>query len=249
VQSPIEEYFDSCEIYGTGLMLCGGGDQTMPTGMKGTDHSRGEVEGRWRTTAALFLGIALGVLGLTVIARQAAPSFWNSWAERLLGRSTQIDVSQLTVVNKIQQLQRLETVVYTMDKVVSGEKENSILPNFLAGDRLLMVVHGEVVAGVDFNGLKTGDVVVQAKRVVLRLPSAQVFSTRIDNERTKVYSRQTGLLVPVDPNLETQVRREAERQLQQAALLDGILKTANTNARSTLMSLLQGLGFEHVEFE
>ena len=217
--------------------------------MLGTDRSRLNVEGRGRIAAALFLGIVLGVLGLMVVARQAAPSFWNSWAGRLLGRSTEIDVSQPTVVNKIQQLQRLETVVYTMDKVVSGEKENPFLPNFLAGDRLLMVVHGEVVAGVDFSALKSGDVAVKEKKVVLRLPSAQVFSTRIDNERTKVYSRQTGLLVPVDPNLETQVRQEAERQLLQAALLDGILKTANTNARSTLTSLLQGLGFERVEFE
>jgi len=217
--------------------------------MQGTDQGRREVEGRWRITGALFLGIALGVLGLMVVARQAAPSFWNGWAGRLLGRGTKIDVSQPTVVNKIQQLQRLETVVYTMDKVVSGEKENPVLPNFLAGDRLLMVVHGEVVAGVDFSGLKSGDVAVEERKVVLRLPSVQVFSTRIDNERTKVYSRETGLLVPVDPNLETQVRQEAERQIQQAALLDGILKTANANARSTLTSLLQGLGFERVEFE
>jgi len=217
--------------------------------MQGTDQGRGNVAGRGRTTAALFLGIFVGVLGLTMIARQAAPSFWSRWAGRLLGRGTEIEVSQPTVVNKIQQLQRLETVVYTMDKVVSGERENPILPNFLAGDRLLMIVHGEVVAGVDFSGLKSGDVAVEERKVVLRLPPAQVFSTRIDNERTKVYSRQTGLLVPVDPNLETQVRQEAERQLQQAALLDGILKTANSNARTTLTSLLQGLGFERVEFE
>jgi hypothetical protein len=217
--------------------------------MQETDQGRHEVVGLRRTTAALVLGVALGVMGLTVIARQAAPSFWNGWAARLLGRGTEIDVSQPTVVNKIQQLQRLETVVYTMDKVVSGEKENPILPNFLAGDRLLMVVHGEVVAGVDFSGLKSGDVAIEDRKVVLRLPTAQVFSTRIDNERTKVYSRQTGLLVPVDPNLETEVRQEAERQLQQAALLDGILKTANTNAHSTLTSLLEGLGFERVEFE
>src|SRR5215470_1777650 len=216
--------------------------------MQETDLNKREAD-RGKTTAALLLGIVLGVLGLMVIARQAAPSFWNGWAGRMLGRGTTIDVSQPTVVNKIQQLQRLETVVYTMDKVVSGEKQNTILPDFLAGDRLLMVVHGEVVAGVDFSGLKSGDVAVEGKKVVLRLPSAQVFSTRIDNERTKVYSRQTGLLVSVDPNLETQVRQEAERQLQQAALLDGILKTANTNARSTLTSLLQGLGFERVEFE
>jgi hypothetical protein len=217
--------------------------------MQGTDRSRREVEGRGKITAALFLGIALGVLGLMVVARQSAPSFWNSWAGRLLGRGTNIDVSQPTVVNKIQQLQRLETVVYTMDKVVSGAKENPVLPNFLAGDRLLMVVHGEVVAGVDFSGLTSGDVRVEERKAVLRLPAAQVFSTRVDNERTKVYSRQTGLLVPVDPNLETQVRLEAERQMLQAALLDGILKTANANARSTLTSLLQGLGFERVEFK
>ena len=217
--------------------------------MQETDQGRRKVESRGRITAALLLGTAIGVLGLMAIARQAAPSFWNGWGGRLLGRDTKIDVSQPTVVNKIQQLQRLETVVYTMDKVVSGERENPILPNFLAGDRLLMVVHGEVVAGVDFSALKSGDVAVVGRKVVLRLPSAQVFSTRIDNQRTKVYSRQTGLLVPVDPNLETQVRQEAERQLQQAALLDGILKTANTNARSTLTSLLQGLGFEQVEFQ
>jgi hypothetical protein len=217
--------------------------------MQGTDQDKREVGGRGRITGALLLGIALGVVGLGVIARQAAPSFWNDWAGQLLRRSTEINVSQPTVVNKIQQLQRLETVVYTMDKVVSGEKENPFLPNFLAGDRLLMVVHGEVVAGVDFSGLKSGDVAVDERKVLLRLPLAQVFSTRIDNERTKVYSRQTGLLVPVDPNLETQVRQEAERQMQQAALLDGILKTANTNARTTLTSLLQGLGFERVEFQ
>ena len=217
--------------------------------MQETGQGGHEVVGLRRTTVALFLGIALGVMGLMVMARQEAPSFWNGWAGRLLGRRMEIGVSQPTVVNKIQQLQRLETVVYTMDKVVSGEKENPILPNFLAGDRLLMVVHGEVVAGVDFSGLKSGDVDMEDRKVVLRLPSAQVFSTRIDNERTKVYSRQTGLLVPVDPNLETEVRQEAERQMQQAALLDGILKTANTKARSTLTSLLEGLGFERVEFE
>jgi len=85
--------------------------------------------------------------------------------------------------------------------------------------------------------------------VRLRLPAPQVFSTRLDNARTRVYSRQTGLLVPVDPNLETQVRQEAERQLQQAALADGVLKTALQNARTTLTSLLQGLGFAVVEFE
>ncbi len=193
---------------------------------------------------ALFVGVAIGATLLALISRQSE-SPWGRW----LRRSTNIDVSQPTVVDKIQQLQRLETVVYTLDKIVSGEKESSILPDFLAGDRLLMLVHGEVVAGVDFGSLKSGDVSVSGQQVLLRLPDAKVFSTRLDNGRTRVYSRQTGLLVPVDPNLETQVRQEAERQLLQAALAEGILKIANQNARATLTSLLQGLGFEKVQFE
>ena len=58
------------------------------------------------------------------------------------------------MVDRIQRLQRLETVVYTMDKLVTGAKENPILPDFLTGDRLLMMVHGKVVAGIDFSNLK-----------------------------------------------------------------------------------------------
>ena len=48
--------------------------------MQETVYGTSDVKGRRRTTAALLLGIALGVLGLMVIARQAAPSFWNSLA-------------------------------------------------------------------------------------------------------------------------------------------------------------------------
>ena len=216
--------------------------------MENEEQDEGKRGGRARGVGTLALGILVGALGILVIVRHSPQSAWSGWAGRLLGRSTQLDVSQPTVVNRIQQLQRLETVVYTMDKVVSGEKGSALLPDFLAGDRLLMLVHGEVVAGVDFSGLKAGDVMVEGKRAHLRLPSAQIFSTRLDNSRTRVYSRQTGLLVPVDPNLETQVRQEAEQQLLQAAMVDGILKTADQNARTTLTSLLQGLGFEAVEF-
>jgi len=165
------------------------------------------------------------------------------------GRTLTIDVSQPTVVDRIQRLQRLETVIYTMDKVVSGAKENSVLPDFLAGDRLLMLVHGEVVAGIDFSDLKPGDVRVDGKKVHLHLPAPQIFRTRLDSAKTRVYSRQTGLLVPTDPNLETQVRQQAEQQLQEAAMADGILRNAQQNAVSTITSLLQGLGFESIDFD
>jgi hypothetical protein len=162
--------------------------------------------------------------------------------------TTVINVNQPTVVRQIQQLQRLETVSYTMDKIMSGERNNAYLPKFLAGDRLLLVVHGDVIAGVDLGKVQPADVSVRGRAISLRIPTAEIFTTRIDNAKTRVYSRDTGLFSTPDPNLESEVREEAERQLQQAALQDGVLKTADQNARTTLSRMLTGLGFEQVEF-
>ena len=203
---------------------------------------------------ALVLGVFLGVMvvgsmGALMLSRHSGRGLLSHLWEAATGRTLTIDVSQPTVVDRIQRLQRLETVVYTMDKIVSGAKETPFFPDFLAGDRLLMLVHGEVVAGIDFSNLKPGDVRVDGKQVHLHLPAPQVFSTRIDSSKTRVYSRQTGLLVPTDPNLETQVRQEAEHQLQLAAMADGIMRTAQQNAASTITSLLLGLGFEKIEFD
>ena len=198
-----------------------------------------------------ILGILVGAV-LSVILVGAV--VWLSTGVGLLqllgllrGGRTQINVDQPTVVHQIQQLQRLETVSYTMDKIISGEHANAYLPQFLAGDRLLLVVHGEVVGGINLAGLQPGDVLVQGQKVSIHLPAAEIFSTRIDNAKTKVYSRDTGLFSSADPNLESEVREEAERQLQQAALQDGILKTAGDNARSTITGMLQGFGFHEVE--
>jgi len=208
---------------------------------------------RSSVVAALVIGLLLGalllaLLGFGMLSRNSGPALLSHMWSAVTGRTLNLDVSQPTVVSRIQQLQRLETVVYTMDKVVSGAKENPIFPDFLAGDRLLLLVHGEVVAGIDFSSLKSGDVKVEGKQIHLHLPTTQVFSTRLDSAKTRVYSRQTGLLVPTDPNLESQVRQEAERQLLEAALADGILRTAQQNASSTITSLLQGLGFMKIDF-
>ncbi len=209
---------------------------------------------RLAVVSALVLGLFLGVMfvgsiGSLMLSRSSGRTLLSHLWSAVTGRTLTIDVSQPTVVDRIQRLQRLETVVYTMDKLVTGAKENPVLPNFLAGDRLLMLVHGEVVAGIDFSNLKSGDVRVDGKQIRLHLPAPQMFSTRIDSAKTRVYSRQTGLLVPTDPDLETQVRQEAERQLQEAAMADGILRNAQQNAASTIRSLLQGLGFEKIEFD
>lgn len=189
--------------------------------------------------------LALLIVGLTV---------WLATGTGLLSLlrayrgGSLIRIDQPTVVRQIQQLQRLETVSFTMDKIISGEHDSPYLPKFLVSDRLLLVVHGEVIAGVDLSKVQPGDVTLQGQSISLRLPKAQVLVTRLDNAQSRVYSRDTGLFSSPDPNLESEVRQEAERQLQEAAIQGDILKTADGNARSTISSLLQGLGFKKVDF-
>ena len=217
---------------------------------RATNPPRSRAAVVFALVVGLILGVAaIGSLGWLMLSRNSGRELLSHLLSAATGRTITIDVSQPTVVDRIQRLQRLETVVYTMDKLVTGAKENPLLPDFLTGDRLLMMVHGEVVAGIDFSNLKPDDVKVEGKQIHLHLPAAQVFSTRLDSGKTRVYSRQTGVLVPTDPNLETQVRQEAERQMQQAALADGILRIAQQNAASTIRSLLQGLGFEKIDFD
>jgi hypothetical protein len=208
---------------------------------------------RQRSLMGWILGLLAGAV-LTVILLGAG--LWMATGYGLYhlvsalrsGRTT-INVDRPTVVRQIQQLQRLETVSYTMDKIISGERDNPYIPKFLVGDRLLLIVHGEVVGGINLAELQAGDVQVQGAHVSIRLPTAEVFSTRIDNAKTRVYSRDTGLFSSPDPNLESEVREEAEKQLRAAALADGVLKTAAENARSTVAGLLRGFGFREVDVE
>ncbi len=215
--------------------------------MNTTNDSKRVVPPASSWTKGLIAGIlsTIFAVGLTIWLVTGA-SFLNFLRPGAHGALFRID--QPTVVRQIQQLQRLETVSFTMDKIISGEHDSPYLPKFLVSDRLLLVVHGDVIAGVDLSQLQPQEVSITGKTISLRIPNSQILVTRIDNSKTRVYSRDTGLFSSPDPNLESEVRQEAERQLQEAALQGNILKTADDNAHSTLSALLHSLGFTGVEF-
>jgi hypothetical protein len=198
---------------------------------------------------ALLAGIVLGLALVSAFSRVAHAGLWERAAKMLTGRQTKVDVSSPSVVEKIRQLSRLETVDYSIDKIVEGDRQNPYLPDFLVGDKLLLISHGEVIAGMDLSQLGTSDVSVHGDTVRVKLPEPQVLVTRIDNSKTRVYSRTTGLLVATDPNLESQVRMAAEQEITKAALADGILDKARQNGRNSITALLYGLGFHAVSVQ
>jgi Protein of unknown function (DUF4230) len=209
--------------------------------------------GRQRGSGTFFgvlLAIILGAVALGVFVHHARSGVAGKLAALITGRPLTI-VSAPDVVEKVQQLNRLETVVYSLDTVVEGNESSPVLPDALAGDKLLMIVHGQTIAGIDMSKLQPDSVQItegtQGRSIRLTLPPSQVFMTTIDVHKTRVYARDTGLFVKADPNLETQVLQKSQTQLQQAALSDGILDAAAKNARATVTAMLEGLGFEHVE--
>jgi uncharacterized protein DUF4230 len=215
-----------------------------------TQYSSGR-RGSSGTLIAILLSLILGAVALAVFLRHATTGIMARVATAITGRTTTFDTSVPAVVQKIQRLNRLETVVYSIDTIVEGSKSSAVLPDLLAGDRILLVVHGQSIAGIDLSQLKPEDVRIETKdggqSIHVSLPPSQLFITSIDNQHTRVYVRSTGLLVPADPNLETDTRAKAEQQLQASALSDGILDAASKNARATVTTLLYSLGFHEVD--
>jgi hypothetical protein len=152
----------------------------------------------------------------------------------------------VTVIKEVRDLSRLETAQYTIEKVITAETRQGALAG-LFGDRLLFVAHGEVIAGVDLGKVQASDIrVAPDGSVTLILPAAEIFVATLDNDQSYVYDRQTGIFTNADQNLETQARQVAEDEIEKAALEDGVLTLAQTNAASFMESLLRSLGYASV---
>jgi hypothetical protein len=119
----------------------------------------------------------------------------------------------------------------------------------LTGERVLLVATGEVEAGVDLAEINEDDVRVDGDRVTIDLPKPQILSSSLDEERTRVYDRDRGLLnLGADDVLVQEARRDAEAEVVSTAEENGILETAERNAEESIRAFVTTLGFEEVEF-
>jgi hypothetical protein len=174
------------------------------------------------------------------------------WVPNLFGPpKVSIDTSRPSIIEKVSALSRLETVHYEVEKVVEGKSEGPLWDIFTS-DKILLIAHGDVIAGVDLSKLKPEDIEVMTDTgsVTIKLPKAEVFNpkTILDSSKTRVYDRSGGIIPMTDPNLETRVRQVAEEQILQAAIENGIIAKAQANAESVIKSLVTGLGYTKVIF-
>lgn len=154
----------------------------------------------------------------------------------------------VTIINEVRSLARLETIQYSVEKVITAETGQEAFGQ-LFGDRLLFVAHGVVIAGIDLNQMEASDLELRDGLLTVQLPEAEVFIATLDNNKSYVYDRQTGLLTKGEQDLETLARQAAEDEIYNAALDDGILEQAAENGKVYLTKLFGTLGFDNVLFE
>lgn len=201
--------------------------------------------------ALISLGFG-GTFALGIVLMLLLLSTFERGRQALLnpfGFSTRVTPSGPVVLEQLQKMARLETARYKGHTIVKGNTGSDVVPSFIAGDKLVFIGHGEVVAGVDLGKMQPGDIQINGDKVSIKLPPAEVFHSRLDNHQSEVFERQTGVFSRPDPTLETRVRQEAEKQILEAAEQSEIKKHAAQGAREALRKQLGMLGFGDVEFE
>jgi hypothetical protein len=225
-----------------------------------------EAEPKTGSPLRTFLGVLAGlilvlllivVLAFTFLSRQFDKAVQpiqevndrlSTQVSQFLHPTPTILPDPVSIVREVQSLARLETIQYSVEKVITAELNQGAFGS-LFGDRLLFVAHGYVIAGVDLSKMTEDDLRVVGETLRVKLPEAEVFVATLDNDKSYVYDRDTGLLRRADTQLESAARRAAEAEILRTATEDGILTQAQSNVETYLLSLLNSLGFSRVVFE
>ncbi len=161
------------------------------------------------------------------------------------GRATLTELNSPAVLMQVKRLNQLVTVKYSLQRVVGLKEERQPF----GAESILLMVEGQVLAGVDLGELKDSDCQVSPSRTVaLRLPPARILDVSLNETNTKVWDRHITWWTPwvaPDPELEHRARLSALDAVKSAALSMGILNDAQKNAQTSIEELLRLMNVEH----
>lgn len=194
--------------------------------------------------------VALAALGAARVG-DLVPDLRNPFAS-----SRTVDRSEPAVLHALEDVAEFRAATANYSVVMDVEKDAPWLPSFVKGERSVFLAAGSVDATVDLSGLGAAAVEVSGdgRAVTVTLPAAVVSRPDVDPARSRVVSRERGILdrlgsvLADSPTSERGLYLRAESRLAAAARADdGLLTRAEANTRRMLRDLLGPLGFERVE--
>jgi hypothetical protein len=213
----------------------------------------------------ILIVLAAGVYFIVQTVRQTADAAAEAAKAPFAGiqesnQALQTQVSQLmnptptiipdpvTHINDIRALARMETIQYTVEQVVTAEVNQGTL-SFAFGSKILIQMHGTVIAGIDMEKIMPGDMQLQGDVLYVKLPPAEILTVTLDENKTEVYTIQDGIFAELDPNLVLDTLSSGKDKITSAALEDGILTQAQRNAETYLLRFFMALGYKNVIFQ
>ena len=162
------------------------------------------------------------------------------------------------VVTQIQQLNRLQTVAFSVDTVITSERPGSWMKLWQDEQKGLFIARGRVEAGIDLSALTPEMVqVVQPEplsgndvqntetntsaalmpQINITLPPSEIFSVYLDD--IEIYDWQTGAfgLMQVDPKILTQAQNMGKKEVLERACRGDVMNMALQNAQTQLQQL------------
>ena len=167
------------------------------------------------------------------------------------------------VVMQIQKLNRLETVAFSVDTIITSQKAGSWMKLWQDEQKGLFIARGRVEAGIDLSALTPEMVQVIAPaeaaiknaesvdannpvsimlQIHITLPPSEVFSVYLDD--IEIYDWQTGAfgMMQVDPKILQQAQSMAKKEVLERACRGDVMNMALENAQTQLQQLFSLTG-------
>ncbi len=169
------------------------------------------------------------------------------------------------VVTQIQQLNRLQTVAFSVDTVITSQRQGSWMKLWQDEQKGLFIARGRVEAGIDLSALTPEmvqviqpDPQIQAAandenkdantpvsimpKIHITLPPSEIFSVYLDD--IEIYDWQTGAfgLMQVDPKIWEQAQSMAKKEVLERACRGDVMNMALQNAQTQLQQLFSLTG-------
>ena len=162
------------------------------------------------------------------------------------------------VVTQIQNLNRLETVAFSVDTVITSQRSGSWMKLWQDEQKALFIARGRVEAGIDLSALtpemvqviqptesevndaENADVnapVSIMPQINITLPPSEIFSVYLDD--IEIYDWQTGAfgMMQVDPKILKQAQSMAKAEVLERACRGDVMTMALDNAQTQLQQL------------
>lgn len=135
-------------------------------------------------------------------------------------------------VEKIEQMGTLVLVRITVKDILSQTRAR---PFYLPNATALLLVVGEVSAGIDLAKVKKEDFLESATQVTIKLPRPEILLSKINHEQSMIYDVKWGGWSQV--KLVDDAYKAAESKIIEAANAVGYEETCKSNARALLTAM------------